>query len=466
MRRAPTVRVRRASAAALVVAALCVVGAATSASAQTTVTPTPPGDTPSVGVTPTESRPDDPNSGQWFVFSIEPGGAGRTRARVGNPATIPQTVKLYLADLVFGRDGTPTIPERQPTDIGAWGAFDQQVVTVPPKEFVFVEFSLQVPPDADPGDHVGAVVAESQPEGGALKIIKRVATRLYVTVPGDATKSFTIARVSKSVSSTWLPRRMAVTTLLRNTGRVRLSPTVRVNGVVAKGPDPLLARSVERYLATVPVPWYGGPVTARVTVETAAGTKAVSVSVFVIPWGPLAMIPVAVAALAALRALARLRTRKVRALQADLRRLEKLVTERQTGEAAAMAALAEHGEAVSASTADDGASVDGDRVRSLRAGIKRAQRAGAQDTLEHLALALHETGEDARGELLAALEHAGDGSGRDALEAALATYGSAAPAEDDPHPGDEEPPYDPFVGYVETPVVGVRADDKVGSGQN
>jgi hypothetical protein len=358
--------IRRMGAATLVVAALCVFGAAAPAFAQTTgpSPTTPPGDTPSVGVTPTESHPDDPNNGQWFVFQLDPGGTGRTEARIGNPATIPLTVKLYLADLVFGRDGTPTIPTKTPTDIGAWGKFDQDSVTIQPGEIVRVGFTINVPADADPGDHVGAVVAEQQPEGGRIKIIKRIATRLYVTVPGDATKSFSIARVTKKLASGWWPRSLEVTTLLRNTGRVRLETYVSVNGVISEGAEVLLARSVERYVADVRVPWYGGPVKARVKAVTETGTKEVSVTLFVIPWALLAMIPVAVVALAGIRKLWRMRKTRIRGLREDLRRLEKLVTERQTGEAAAMANLAEQAETIGRHfMADD---PEAERIRNQR----------------------------------------------------------------------------------------------------
>jgi hypothetical protein len=386
---------------------------------------TPPGDTPSVGVTPTESHPDDPNSGQWFVFKAAPGETVSTVARIGNPATIPQTVTLYLADLVFGKDGTPTIPKGKPNDVGSWGGFDEQTVTIAPQQFVRMRFSLQVPPGADPGDHVGAVVAESSPEastqGNALKIIKRVATRLYVTLPGVATQSFKISNVTKKLGSKWWPSTLEVTTLLTNTGRVRLRPDVKINGVKANGTDVLLARSVEAYTAAVHLPWYGGPTTVHVKVATEAGTKTVAVSLFVIPWGVIAMLPLLVLAGFALRALNRLRMRRVRRLVADVRRLEGMVVERQTGEAAAMAALAEHEQALPAPAAAQPVDTEQNQIGRLREAFKRAQRTGSQEGLENVALALHNAGVDARADLRVALEHA-QGDARELIEAALFSY--------------------------------------------
>jgi hypothetical protein len=443
---------RRCKASAFIVTTIAALSlsaaiAVVPAAAQTTGT-SPAGDTPSVGIGPTDTKQDDPNSGQWFVFKVDPGGTAHTEARIGNPANVPQTVKLYLADLVFGKDGTPTIPDRKPSDVGSWGRFDQEEVTIQPQKFVRLSFRFTVPDNADPGDHVGAVVAESAPEGGAIKIIKRVATRMYVTVPGDATKSLKITNVTKKLNSFWFPSALEVTTLVTNTGRVRLNAIVGVNGHKAEGTDVLLARSVEKYTTKVKVPWYGGPVTAHVKVDSEAGTKTVAVSLFVIPWGVLAMIPLFVLAGFVLRMLARARVGRVRRLHADLRRLEGMVTQRQTGEGTAMAALAVQQETLPASAPPDSVEESGsqDQIRSLREAFKRAQRTGSQEGLENVSLSLHAAGVDARDDLRVALERA-EGARRDEIEAALAFYAPPAPEPEvrvEPAHEEREPQPDPF----------------------
>ncbi|HUP86563.1 MAG TPA: hypothetical protein VM143_12920 [Acidimicrobiales bacterium] len=406
-------RITRIGTAALGAAVLCVL-LAFPAGAQT-----PTGDIQSVGVSPTESKPDDPNAGQWFIFSIAPGASGATKARITNPADQPQVIKLYLTDLVFGPDGTPTIPEGDFEDVGTWGHFETASITVPARSQVLAPFTVTVPANAEPGDHVGAAVVESEPLGDTLKIVKRIATRLYVTVPGDATKSYAVVSVTNKVTSKWFPKSVAVTTLLRNTGRVRIRPVVKVGGTKAAGADLLLAQSVETYTAKVPVPWYGGPVRIPVAITSEAGNRQLDTSVFVVPYGNVSALVVGALFLFALRRLSRLRGRKVRGLQADLKRLEKMVAERQTGADAANAALAEHagdGEGES----DD---AQAERVRSIRSGIKRARRNHAQEPLERLSLSLHDTGEDALDDLVAALEHA-EGARRDVLIAAAASYGA------------------------------------------
>lgn len=409
-------RIARMSTAALGAAVLCVALTSNFARAQSAPGPSS-SDIPSVGVTPTESHDGDPNRGQWFVFNLEPGRTATTKARIGNPAKVAQTVSLYFRDLTFGTDGTPSIKAGAQDDIGAWGHFDHESVTLAPNAFVQESFHINVPAGAEPGDHVGVLVAESAPSGDLVKIVKRLATRVYVTVPGEATKSFRIEKLSHSTDSTWWPSRIDATVTVRNTGRIRLHPIVTVARTKAKGADPLLARSVETYAAPVRVPWYGGPVNLAVKVSTDAGiTHQISTSVFVIPWGLLAMIPVVLLVALALRFLWRLRTAKLRRLQSDLRRLEQMVAKRPDG----VVPPPPESDDTDLDDSDEG---DAARVGSIRAGLKRARRGQSRESFERLALSLHDTGEDALDELVEALG-AESPLNRAALVAAVASYGA------------------------------------------
>ncbi|MFA5787335.1 MAG: hypothetical protein WDA71_10235 [Actinomycetota bacterium] len=244
-----------------------------------------------MGLAPTESKPGDPNRGQWFVFSLAPGETGRTKVRMVNPGRAGQTVKMYGADLNFAADGTPSVNDGAQRDVGLWVAFEQASVWVPAMSAQEVPFSVTVPPGAAPGDHIGVIVAESAPQGSEIQVIKRTAVRLYVTVPGVAAKGFRITKVKGSLAPGIWPRKATVSVTVRNTGAVRLALRVEVNGVRAKGPAVLLARSSEVYVARVSIPWYGGPLRWRVRAWEIAGPAArASKSAFAIPWALLIIV--------------------------------------------------------------------------------------------------------------------------------------------------------------------------------
>lgn len=377
---------------------------------------------PSVGVIPAEVDPDDPNGGQWFLMNVTQGANGVGRAKISNPAEVPQTVRLYLRDLTFADDGTPTMNEGTQTDVGTWGAFRNPEITIPARREVIAEFVVAVPQDAEPGDHVGVVVAETiatglesvdGDSGAQFQISRRVATRLYVTVPGDATKSFEIVEVETSLDSGLFPSSALVTVRMRNDGRVRLSPDVAIGGVAADGPDPFMSDSVEEWSAIVSVPWYGGPVSIPIEASVEGGlVRRTSATKFVIPWGLLIGLALATAIGWRVRHWWRNRGSKQAELKADIARLERLITKQAGGESV------EEAVATPATPA-------GDEVTALNAALARARRASDDAALARGALALHLTTEDALDTLLEALgEHEGKHVG--ALVDAVATYGADA----------------------------------------
>jgi hypothetical protein len=344
--------------------------APTAASAQQAPPEPPPQQArQSVGISPVGATRADPNGGFWFVLELAQGQHGESKVRVANPADVPQTVKLFLTDVDFSSNGSPQLADH-PKDVGTWGAFANPVVTVPARSAIEVPFTVTVPNDAEPGDHVGAVVAqgapESQGEGALLQVVHRVASRLYVTVPGEARADVNIAKVTLKRDSSFFTRQITATVMLHNTGRVRVQPTVYVNGKKATGSALLLSRSVEPYIASVNVPVWGGPVSVRVETHTKVGAvdgpvREATASTFVVPWVLLIGLVALVGFLFLVRWLWRKRGGKYAAIQADLRRFERLLQQHRAD-------------------GEDTAAVVGDAELAIKAAIKQAGRSGDKDT--------------------------------------------------------------------------------------
>lgn len=198
-------------------------------------------------------------------------------------------MSLYLADLEV-TDGVPAVGDRA-VGVGAWGAFDEPKEVMGPKGVKLVRFHLTVPADAEPGDHLGAVVAESAPSGpaGGIGVIKRVAARLYVTVPGDAKPALEIEKLEAHADGAFLPRHATASFSVRNTGNVRLDVRVTVNGRRANGPSTIVSESAESYTARTPLSIWGGrpTITVRVTTETSAGAGPMATRsrrLLIVPW--------------------------------------------------------------------------------------------------------------------------------------------------------------------------------------
>ena len=350
--------------------------------AQTQAPQTTDGQVPGVEIHPVGTTRTDPNGGQWFIVNMDFEQRTTLQARLYNPASVPQTVKLYLADMTFDAAGIPEVTN-VPTDVGTWGSFEHPSVTIDPQQSVIENFTLTAPRGVDPGDHVGAVVVEQSPQGsGNVRSIKRLAVRLYVTLPGDARKDFEIEKISTRRDSALFTRELTVAVHLKNTGRVRLESTVRVDGAEAKGPQLLMSSATERYVASRKVPLWGGPVRLQVDAQTRSlglpgPARQMRVTVWVIPWHLFVLLALAAGAVFATRWLLRRRGGKYRAIQTDIRRIERLVAQQMQGPRTSGADV--RGPATDPATDPDGA---------IHAAIKQARRAGDEATAQRLEHAL------------------------------------------------------------------------------
>jgi hypothetical protein len=141
---------------------------------------------------------------------------------------------------------------------------------------------------------------------------------------------------------------------------------VLINGKQAKGSSVLLSNSVEPYFVTQKVPIWGGPVSAHVEVHTKLGqadgpVRNQTASTFVIPYVLLIGLVLLVGFFFLVRWLWSKRGGKYAAMQADLRRFERLLQQQRAA-------------------GEDTADVAGEAELAIKAAIKQAGRAGDKDT--------------------------------------------------------------------------------------
>jgi len=280
--------VRTAAALAAAVAVVCLPAAAFADGA----------DTPAVDVVPATTHVTDPNGGLWFVHQLAPGAHGHGSAVLINAAAVPQVVHLYARAVEFAPSGAASVSNDANAGIASWVHFATPTVTVPPSTRLPVSYDVTVPVDADPGDHTGAIVAESGPlHAGQVTVIKRIATRFYVTVPGPVVVAFHLDHLRHTLSNPLWPHSVGTSVTVVNTGTIRFTPHVTINGHVASGSTLVLAHSIEPYAVKLHVPWYGGHVRLRVAAAADGGHKQVlTKSFWVIPWLLLAIALIVIGA--------------------------------------------------------------------------------------------------------------------------------------------------------------------------
>jgi hypothetical protein len=162
----------------------------------------------------------------------------------------------------------------EPTGVGRWTIPEEPSITVPAGGSVTVPFSVAVPEDAEPGDHVGGIVTSltvSEPDarGNRIDVERRLGSRIYVRVGGgvEPALTFTQLEVDHHASpNPFAPGSLTVRYSVENTGNVRLRATrlVRVSPTVgstrtaeaADMPELLPGNSYE-FTQDVPNVWPG-----------------------------------------------------------------------------------------------------------------------------------------------------------------------------------------------------------------
>jgi hypothetical protein len=169
-------------------------------------------------------------SSSYFVIRARPGEIVSNSVRVSNVGDVAGTARLYAADATTGQtSGAVYLGRDRPRrDVGAWLGLHSRTLALAPHSSTLVPFTVHVPPDAKPGDHLGGIVAENaaltQATGqGSLQVrIRRLTiVAVEVQVPGPAGELLRISGVKADGGRGY----QYLYLHLRNEGAVTLKPT-------------------------------------------------------------------------------------------------------------------------------------------------------------------------------------------------------------------------------------------------
>lgn len=280
------------------------------------------------------ASPEGPDGRAQLEYVAQPGTAAVDHVAVRNFGTEPLTVDLYAQDAATSRDGAFDLLAGDETarTIGSWIALDADTVTIEPRSAVVVPFTIDIPADAEPGDHAGGIVAVNAvdaADGSSTQY--RVGTRVYTRVAGAVDPALTVERIDGAFEAPLSPfpvGTVPVGATLVNTGNIRLTPEavvratslfgwwsaeVPLSGIPEILPDAASAASG----AFQDVPALGPLwVTVEVPSVTSSGqelvesvrTESVTVVVWAVPW--IALAAVALLLVAAATAVVNLRRRR------------------------------------------------------------------------------------------------------------------------------------------------------------
>ncbi|MDJ0379759.1 DUF916 domain-containing protein [Streptomyces sp. G-G2] len=253
-------------------------------------------------------------NGTWGVFPTPAAGAamtdrayffhqGTAGTTVSDSVTILNSSTKDLTFQVFATDAMNTpvggafalLPaETKPKDVGGWLHLPAgtSTLTVPAKGRKDIPFTVKVPEDATPGDHVGGIVAlntevEGVQQQGKVQVgVKRsVGARLYFRVPGPLSPGLSVEDVRVQRDAPVLPwvhsAPATITYALVNRGNVVVEPkvTVSAEGLFGRGVLDRPARDAKVSLLPgqrieLTEKWADSPQLDWVTVKVTAGAAA------------------------------------------------------------------------------------------------------------------------------------------------------------------------------------------------
>ena len=203
-----------------------------------------------------------PDDRGFIAVDAPPGSVLFDGVGVVNLSDAPLGVDLYTADVTNAEDGGLDVADRDDAKslAGAWVTLQDAKVDVPAQGaqgpgVVLVPVTIDIPADAEPGDHLAAVLSSVTSTGAAgentpaVDLEQRVGVRVYVRVQGDIRPGLTITDVHTRFrsGSALGAGTLIVSYTLTNSGNVRygVHPTVRASGIFGLLPQTAAGGAIE-----------------------------------------------------------------------------------------------------------------------------------------------------------------------------------------------------------------------------
>ncbi len=176
-----------------------------------------------------------------LTYQVAPGATIDDTVIVYNLGNVPLLFRIYATDAFNNDDGQfDLIPGADvPVDAGSWVTLVQEDITLEPGKQATIPFTLRVPIDATPGDHVGAIVAANiqttdNGDGQVIDVERRTGTRLYLQVDGPLNPDLAVVDLTTDYHHSANPfgGTADVSFTIENRGNVRLggTPVVEFSG--------------------------------------------------------------------------------------------------------------------------------------------------------------------------------------------------------------------------------------------
>jgi hypothetical protein len=151
----------------------------------------------SFGIKPAKADESNSKLPNYFTHTLAPGALMVDEALIMNSGDVPVTLKLYAADGTTAINGGTSFANdgEGKNGVARWLSLSVVGLLLGPGEQRVVPFTVSVPSDASPGQHVGGLVVEAVPDsagaasgsgqaGFVVNVVRRAGVAVLIDVPG------------------------------------------------------------------------------------------------------------------------------------------------------------------------------------------------------------------------------------------------------------------------------------------
>lgn len=227
-------------------------------------------DSGGVGGRPAKPDPNNKRTESIFLFTVDAGQKATNSVKIYNTTNTKKTIDVYPVDSQVSSGGAFACAQKadEQREVGSWLKLAKQSVAVDANSSQDIDFTLNVPDNATPGEHNGCIAIQQsdqtpQAAGNGIALSFRSAIRVSVTVKGDLRKGIAFTRLENKPGK---PGMILINTALRNSGNVSLDTDVdvRIKSILGTtvsktgGEFPVLAGGESEFNFETGEPFWGG----------------------------------------------------------------------------------------------------------------------------------------------------------------------------------------------------------------
>ncbi len=164
-----------------------------------------------------------------FEINANPGNVIKNTIKIENLSNETQIFQSRPENFVtYGEGGSVSITEEESSfSIRRWITVDDDEQKIAPNGFALFDFTIDIPTQAEPGSHYGAIIFTNTPvdkiKGSGATVAQEIGSLILIKIPGDVFEEAKL-KSFKPESGVFRLGRVKLLALIENTGNIHVKP--------------------------------------------------------------------------------------------------------------------------------------------------------------------------------------------------------------------------------------------------